>query len=461
MFDKRVIFTIGTALIISSLVGLFLTPPPSIEKHMKRLFINKVHTNNKYELITAGDSRVYRGISSKVLEEEMGISAFNLGFSSGIFEKKLFNLIDEKISQSSNKKIIILGITPHSLAKYPSPNGHISGIQNLKKEEVIEYQYLFNLTNLFNSTTPNSFWKNLTEKTPPPNYIQECFLEEGWVASDYLKRSPYSALSSYKKTFSKVKVDNNIVSDLYNKVKDWNQKGFEIYGFRPPSSPNMEELEQNRGGFKELDFVNGFINAGGKWISLDSNYTSYDGSHLTKESAQKLSHEIASKIESKNFISKTIKNKINANIYRPNTPEIHFEDNMEYRNKNIEISDIAFSGKKVGIMNETYKYFNPANINPKTILTRQIKSIISSAYIYYTDPSTEVGFVAEINRDGKSLIYKTLNSRYSCIPNKWCKIAFELKIPDDLKENDNIKVYLVNMKSKKVLIDNFVIDFHK
>ena len=52
-------------------------------------------------------------------------------------------------------------------------------------------------------------------------------------------------------------------------------------------------------GFFDYEFIKSeFIKNGGKWIDLNSNeYKTYDGSHLERESAEKLSKVIADYIK--------------------------------------------------------------------------------------------------------------------------------------------------------------------
>jgi hypothetical protein len=50
-------------------------------------------------------------------------------------------------------------------------------------------------------------------------------------------------------------------------------------------------------GFRENEFIERFEESGGKWLYFSAEpYHSYDGSHLNKQSALILSHDLAKKI---------------------------------------------------------------------------------------------------------------------------------------------------------------------
>src|SRR5690606_18176319 len=80
---------------------------------------------------------------------------------------------------------------------------------------------------------------------------------------------------------------------LFNQVKEWTDDGINVVGFVPPVSQPMQMLEDTLGLFDEAAIKAGFEKASGKWIDLNpANYKTYDGSHLTIESAKDLSNII-------------------------------------------------------------------------------------------------------------------------------------------------------------------------
>ncbi len=297
MLDKKVISILIISFALSLFIGRF-TYISNSNALYKQLFITKVYTHKKFNVIIAGDSRVYRNISPKIIGDNLNLKAFNLGFSSAGFSQPLFDLIEDKLAQKGERKIIILGITPYSLTKKAGYNRHLRRLQKIKKEEIIENLYLMNFKNLFTVTSPIKLWNKVFLHNNYKNNYQQIFhIDEGWVESWYIKPNENKALASYKKTLSETKIDSTLISNLYNKIKQWREQKILVYGYINPVTDSLKKLERELLKFNDVDFIKRFKNAGGKWIYLKGNYTTYDGSHLDKESARRLSLEIAREIK--------------------------------------------------------------------------------------------------------------------------------------------------------------------
>jgi hypothetical protein len=75
-------------------------------------------------------------------------------------------------------------------------------------------------------------------------------------------------------------------------------KNVEIIAFRPPSTYQMEQLENTLGQFDE-DYVKDELHKiGVHWVPFNnSDFVSYDGSHLQYKSAEKMSTQLGEYIE--------------------------------------------------------------------------------------------------------------------------------------------------------------------
>ncbi len=446
MFDKKVIFTILVSMILATIIALYSSNKDKNELN-KALFINKTYTKKKYDVIVAGDSRTYRGISSKIINNKLNLSVLNLGYSSAGFNKTLFDKIDEKISQKSKNKILILGITPFSLTAQASFNGHLKRLESLKKEEVLEYMYLFPVKSFYYSITPDDIRKLIIHKgSKNENYQQEYHINEGWIASWYLKPNEYAALKSYKKTFTDTKISNQIIENLYIKIQEWKKEGISVFGYIVPSSINMTELERNIGKFNQNKFIKGFIKVGGEWINIENKYISYDGSHLEKESAIHLSEEISSKILNNNIISKydsTIK--VN-NIY--NIDYIYkFETTFE-KDTGLQIE----KGKGILGSNAVFvdKKYNTFVLYKERLRKKGVKKISLEVCVLYKDKQSIANLICNI---GGSIT--SFNSNYTCIPNKWCRLYLTVDFPEKITNADDITVLIKSKKGTKIYIDDF------
>jgi len=122
-------------------------------------------------------------------------------------------------------------------------------------------------------------------------------MPNGWIASSNIIEDTLDAITGYRKWYKKNKVSNKITNNLITQVKKWVDKGINVYAFTVPTSWSMKQLEDSLSGYNETEISKRIENVGGIWLKFNDNYHSYDGSHLVKESAEKLSRELAKKIK--------------------------------------------------------------------------------------------------------------------------------------------------------------------
>jgi hypothetical protein len=257
----------------------------------KHFWIVKTHQSKKYDLIIYGDSRVYRGISPGPFRDDFkNYDIYNFGYSSASFSTFMLNEMEKRFKPKSDKKIIVLGITPYSLTEAARKDKQYKEELNRKKEEIIESMYL-------NPVLPFKWKSDQTDaKTNKKYEYFEEYHDDGWVASWQVPPNENRAIDSYINNFKNNVQAESLVDSLMIKIKGWKQRNITVFGFRPPVPDKMKEVELSS-GFIEKDFVTRFRKAGGIWIDLDNkNYQTYDGSHLDKESAIKISGYISKKM---------------------------------------------------------------------------------------------------------------------------------------------------------------------
>jgi hypothetical protein len=130
---------------------------------------------------------------------------------------------------------------------------------------------------------------------------------DGWVESDNPSESIDAALYTYRHWFGKEKISKELFNYVLEQVQKWREQGYTVFAFRPPVSRKMENLENAKSGYDESLIKNEFSNAGGIWIDIEDRYAykTYDGSHLTSESARLLSKYIAKFISDKTITRTT------------------------------------------------------------------------------------------------------------------------------------------------------------
>jgi hypothetical protein len=288
----------GTFLItlgLSLFVG-FTRPKTAYSKLMYDWFwVNKTHFPKKSSILFLGDSRTYRGISTKAIKTVFpDQEVMNLGYSSGGFNTKMFEFASQQITNEGKVKIIVLGISPFSFTKEARKNEHFLQELNRPLAEIIERKYLNPLLTHFEPIKITDY--QLNKNTV---YYYQTFYDDGWVASHKVPEDKDEAYLSYKKALSKTEISEKSIKETLSFVDEMHHKGVKVYAYRPPSTQKMEMLENEISGFDEDKFRLELEKKGGKWIDIPNKYSfkSYDGSHLHFESAKKLSFILAKKIK--------------------------------------------------------------------------------------------------------------------------------------------------------------------
>lgn len=288
-------------------IGIINTIRPSDSKfeqtEYKRFWIEKTHNSSRFNLLVCGDSRVYRGVSSAVVAEEAGkdYRAFNYGYSSGSYSSFMLDQIEMKLDNDADSKVIMLGITPYSLTPKAILDEHIQEELARKKEEILEYKYLVPIKRIFEPMTLQQLFpkKDIDETAVvnAPVYHQEFYSRQGWVASWKIPSDSTSALTEYVRDFTNNKVSQVVEDSLIERVSTWTRHGIKVFAFRPPTTLAMVQLEDSISGFNQSRFVASLEQVGGRWIDIPvKGYISYDGSHLVKESALRLSRRLGEAI---------------------------------------------------------------------------------------------------------------------------------------------------------------------
>ncbi len=252
------------------------------------------------DVVLAGDSRAYRGLSPAAMGRHLpNMRILNYGFSGAGFSGAYLRGLEGVLAPDSVRKVIILGITPHSLTEGAARR---NGFLNHTKKSPSEKQMLRLFDPLFHFLRPVQSKEALAILTFgrfSQHYFQE-YHRDGWVAGSKDPENQTEALRAYSAVFdpgNSGTVSEDIINELIKTTAQWRGKEIEVYAFRMPTCRAMIELEAEFAKFDEDAFVAGFEDAGGIWLSFDqTGYRTYDGSHLHREAAEKFSSELGQRI---------------------------------------------------------------------------------------------------------------------------------------------------------------------
>ena len=292
----RTFKTLVLAVVLIGAMGS-LRPDKPRGVYPKRLWARKISWHQSADAVLAGDSRVLGGVSPAEMRKTLGDwRILNYGFASNLYVPEYLEALESLLDASSPTRVILLGITPHSLTEDPDVTGQFAELKGLSRGQIymdihlapissfVEYM---SFRDALHGLIP-SLGEGRTEKTLHP---------DGWLAYRRDPPGKKRELKKYYRMYEKSRVSAEMVEELNRYVTRWSQSGIRVYGFLMPSCREMVELEEQYSGFEQQQFVEGFEKAGGIWIEVDpSAYDSFDGSHLQSPSALQFSHDLAQRI---------------------------------------------------------------------------------------------------------------------------------------------------------------------
>ena len=251
------------------------------------------------DVVVAGDSRVYRGVDPVALagESSSGV-VVNFGFSGTGFDKGYLNATRGMLS-STGARVIVLGVTPHSLTTAAVLKNTYNDYKQFYGVRLHPWQIL--VARILDRVPPITFanLRNMLFSRPPNNLStgpRTHFSANGYAArltvgqdSDQTRKT----MRHYSTIFNANQVAEPIVLDLFRFCEDCRASGVIVVAFRPPTTDEMEAIENSESGFNKSMFAASFEEAGGVWLEVaPDGLETYDGDHLDGQSATLFSKRI-------------------------------------------------------------------------------------------------------------------------------------------------------------------------
>lgn len=253
-------------------------------------FANKLVQHNKFDMILAGDSRTTLGVAPAEMAEQLPeVKIFNFGFLgvslSGDYLRRITSLL---LQDTSETRMIVLGISPPALTPMAARANTYLEWEGKNHATVLQHAYLGEWLTYF-QPYDLSLGRGVEFK--------QHFYADGWQATTLIPADENREVVAGKIHFANTQVSAEMIEALLNTVRVWTAQGIRVYGFRPPVSPALYNLENNISGFQEDSFRQQFAEAGGHWLHTENKYPTYDGSHLNETSARQFSQDLAADIQ--------------------------------------------------------------------------------------------------------------------------------------------------------------------
>ncbi len=268
----------------------FLRPRNETGIQPERFWFDKLDWRGCADCILVGDSRMVVSVPpAPMLEELPGLRILNAAFYGAAYTPSYIQTFPRVLDPKSRDRSIVLAIAPRSFTRFAALNSDFDRRcpGGLRKRLVAEVKWAFGRIPI----------KQLLADFLPVRPIARAyqhFCADGWVAMYSVNSPPMDALKHYQELFSTEDVVPEMIDGLLAGVREWTAAGIRVYGFPPPCTREMVEMEKRLSTFSEEDFIRRFEAAGGIWVQVPSwGYPSYDGSHLTFPAALEFAHDLA------------------------------------------------------------------------------------------------------------------------------------------------------------------------
>ena len=288
----RCAISIAIAVLVLVLIVLF-RPSSQAGVPESRFWLNKFH--NQYDVVLAGDSRVLFGLSSQPFDDLKIGSALNFGFKGAGLNAEFVDAATARL-KTSGPRVLVFGITPNTF----TPNAHASSgftkYSKLAESEFLEMPNWY--YGIQSRLRPASLVEILRIARGRTDSHVETFHQDGWVSVASKHPDETYALPFYRVQFKENKVKQEFMDSLVAMVEECCSDGIHVFGFKPPITDAMNEIESAVSGFEYDSYIVEFENAGGVWLSPDvTDCITYDGSHLDGKSALVFSQRIAELVQ--------------------------------------------------------------------------------------------------------------------------------------------------------------------
>jgi len=261
----------------------------------------KVATKGKADVVIAGDSRVLNGVSPQAMDEGLpDRRILNYGFLGAGYSAEYLDATAATLRPDGPGRIIVLGITPHSLCRFAMKENDFREQRKLARSAAHRFKLRW-MSKGMHFVEPIDVLELRMIPVRFEGQVREYrrYFRNGWVAVRRDVIDHETAVRRMRGVFKEQgrQVDPEAVNHLMATVRRWRGEGIAVYAFRPPNIREMFDMEDAVSGFDEAAFAKAFEQAGGVWLSFPADaYDSHDGTHLSEWAAREFSRDLSRRI---------------------------------------------------------------------------------------------------------------------------------------------------------------------
>ncbi len=263
----------------------------------------KLAWNRCADCVIAGDSRICRGVAPAAMESVLDYRrVLNFAFDSSGYSEPYLRAVDRVLDPGINPRAVILGITPYSLTRAAASDSEFEYRRDLMPFQSTAGLYAMQSLRRLSPMRIDQVYEELSrdaeaDAEAPPGPPDGEYRPDGWLPMARRNGDTSMYAEQYLTAFENNPVDPQLTAGLLRQVRQWCAAGIRVYAFRPPIAKPILQIEEECSRFDEPGFVAAFQRAGGIWIPIDAlAYDTYDGSHLGRDEAIRLSRTLARQI---------------------------------------------------------------------------------------------------------------------------------------------------------------------
>jgi len=256
----------------------------------------KKSSQSRAEVVVTGDSRIVEGVCPAAMRRCLGgLRVLNFGFNGIGYSEQYLAATLRALSTNGDRRIVIMGITPLSLTPRACRSNRFSATPDESPQKLAFCQLVgqayFGLDNLRG--------RGFDSRDAENEALHWTYHEDGWVASSLVSTDSREEVHKYRNVmFRDNQVSPAVVARVAEFVRRCASEKIEVYAFRPPATPALDEVEDSLGGFDERSVAATLQDAGAKWLAFcRDRYDTWDGCHLQSEPAAVFSEELAGRIQ--------------------------------------------------------------------------------------------------------------------------------------------------------------------
>ncbi len=318
---KKIVISIVCTVLFVVLLGVvrlsFVAPHAMSSRFdYQRFWLNKTYCPAEYNIILLGDSRVKNGLSPLHMEKILdGHTVLNFGYNQLFVNHYIINAAKAKMVADHSQHIMVIGIAAGAFSEQ-SNNGNGLYKEFIEKGRMnylaLKYfgPFLKWIALVSNPVNLDDF----TRREGLEGRLIKKYWENGWMsveASDVQEEEVVEMVQEgVRDQQDAIIIPQTAIKKTVQEIEKLVVEGVKVFLIRMPTNALYEQFENKYYGFDERMIRHQMEEVGGVWLDIDkTRYSTFDGVHLKKSSAEDLSTTVAAMIKEKlKFDSASISN---------------------------------------------------------------------------------------------------------------------------------------------------------